>query len=345
MFERNVYDVYGLYCESRFSIGEYEGFDAGGQSYLLLPKEESISSEQEMIAFANYLHSIGDTTVLQPLTTVHRQQSGLIDGQEVYVCLLPQNVLQDQHLVSEPADTGAHLATIHYHGKQMPYEKRSYEFFGQWHKLWETRLEQLEGWYQQILYETPQSYVDEAFLFSYPYYMGLTENSIQYVVDAMMDDPSREQEKPTICHRRFNDRTWLVLSEKGEIVKRPTEFVYDHPCRDLAEWIRDHKMDEESFSWRNVDVFLQGYEQYQPLTTYSWRLLYARLLFPLHYFETIEHYYRSQVREAREEAGRDFFHLLEQEYRNEQFLKEFTRDALLSKKMMTNNIPSLEWMG
>lgn len=345
MFERNVYDVYGLYCDSRFTLGEYEGFQAGGQSYLLLPKEESMLNEQEMMAFTNYLRSVGDSSVLEPITTVRKQKSGLIDGQEVYVCLLPDNFQNEQTRLNHTAEKGAHLATIHYYGKQMPYEKRGYEFFGQWHKLWETRLEQLEGWYQQILYETPQSYVDEAFLFSYPYYMGLTENAIQYVVDAMMDDPGREYEKPTICHRRFNDRTWLVLSENGDIVKRPTEFVYDHPCRDLAEWIREHRLGESVSSWEEIGEFLKGYEEYDQLTTYSWRLLYARLLFPLHYFEAIEHYYRSQIREAKEEAAQAFFHLLEQENRNEQFLKEFAEGVLASKGAVpSNQIPPIEWL-
>ncbi|TWI60103.1 spore coat putative kinase YutH [Halalkalibacter nanhaiisediminis] len=344
MFERNLYDIYGLYCESRFALGDYESFQAGGQSYILLPKEELSSSEQEMMAFADYLHSVGDSSVLRPMMTLHKQPSGLIDGQNVYVCPLPNDMRYGQTRIEHGAEKGKHLAMIHYYGTQMPYEKRKYDFFGQWHKLWETRLEQLEGWYQQILYESPQSYVDEAFLFSYPYYMGLTENAIQYVVDAMLDDPGRAEEKPTICHRRFTDKTWLVLSEQGEIVKRPTEFIYDHPCRDLAEWIREYQLNEKSFSWQDIDLFLREYEQYEPLTTFSWRLLYARLLFPLHYFETIEHYYRSQVKEEKVEAGQAFFRLLKQEKQNERFLKEFAVGVLSSKAIAPNQIPPVEWL-
>ncbi|MCM3714054.1 spore coat putative kinase YutH [Halalkalibacter oceani] len=342
MFERNVYDVYGLYCEERFHVGMYDAFEAGGQSYILLPKEESMLREEEMIAFTDYMKSIGDTTILTPLPTLRGQRAGLIDGQLVYLCALPPLLEESQMRVRSEADQGAHLAAIHYYGRQMPYEARQYEFFGQWHKLWETRLDQLEGWYQQLLYQGPQSYVDEAFLFSFPYYMGLTENAIQFVVDAMLDDPSKEQERPTICHRRYTDHTWLVLSEHGAIVKRPTEFVYDHPCRDLAEWIRDQRRDQRSFSWNQIESFLTTYEQYETLSSYSWRLLYARLVFPLHYFEAVEDYYSSQIREEQISAGQHLFQLLDTEGENEKFLKEFAAFILPAKA--GGQLPVIEWL-
>ncbi|KHF41109.1 spore coat putative kinase YutH [Halalkalibacter okhensis] len=346
MFERNLYDIYGIYCQQRFSIGAYEGFEADGKSYILLPKEECMSQEDEMNSFLEYMRSIGDASVVEPINTLQRRKSGLIDGQEVYVCALPigKDRVDGHFRFRTPEEKGGHLATVHYFGKQFPYQKRGYDFFGQWPKLWETRLEQLEGWYQQIIYERPQSYVDEAFLFSYPYFMGLTENAIQYVVDATLDDPTRNQEKPTICHRRYTDRTWIVLSEEGDIVKRPTEFVYDHPCRDIAEWTRDLHLTEKNFPWEKLNDFLKGYEQYEPLTTYSWKLLYARLLFPLHYFEAIEGYYRSQIQEEKIQLGQSFFQMLEKEHKNERFLKEFAETILMSKGVGTTRVPPLDWL-
>ncbi len=82
----------------------------------------------------------------------------------------------------------------------------------------------------QLLHERPQSEVDEAFLFTFPYFMGLTENAIQYAVDARIDERSSAYEQGTICHRRFTERTWLVPSERGNILKCPTDFIYDHRC-------------------------------------------------------------------------------------------------------------------
>ncbi len=346
MFERNIYDMYGLYCDSRISIGDYEGFQAGNRSYVLLPKEELLLPERDMLSIIDYLHAIGDTSVLQPLPTMQRYSSALIDGQYVYVCPLPaSNEIRSKFMnVTDTAEWGGQLANFHQNGKQLLEGNRNHDFFGQWHQLWIRRLEQLEGWYEQVLYEGPQTSVDEAFLFSFPYYMGLTENAIQYVVDTMIDDTDAYRERPTICHRRFTDRTWLILSEHGEIVKRPTEFIYDHPSRDLAEWIRNRKNEGSFYSLNDIQRFLEAYEQFEPLTAYFWRMLYARLLFPLHYYETIEHYYRSQVKEIRNEAGDEFFRLLKNEPKNEQFLKVFGEQVLSETRFTQERLPMVDWL-
>ncbi len=90
MFERNVYDYYGLYCESRFAMGDYEGFDTAYDSYLLLPKEQCASGENDMVAFISYMrHQLHDQSVLELVKTRNQQLVGLIDGQEVYLFKLP----------------------------------------------------------------------------------------------------------------------------------------------------------------------------------------------------------------------------------------------------------------
>ncbi|WP_100405314.1 spore coat putative kinase YutH [Bacillus solitudinis] len=342
MFERNVYDSYQLYCDSRFSIGDYEAFEANGQSYIILPKEECASNELEMIAYIDYMRSIGDTSILELQQTVQKGYVGLVDGQDVYVCKLTAESSRQGFRLQSDFQRGEHLAAIHYYGKQMPTKQKNFDYFGQWHRLWEKRLEQLEGWYQQVLYEGPQSIVDEAFLFSYPYFMGLTENAIQYAVDANLDDKSKEQEQGTISHRRFTEKTWLILSEYGDFVKRPTDFVYDHRCRDIAEWIRskrDQLLDE---GWSGITDFLEGYEQYEPLSSFAWRMTYARLLFPLHYFETIESYYRSQLPDEKNVYGQAFFQLLEKEQLNQQFLEQFLNQIQLQRTVgMTQKV---DWL-
>ncbi|OLS35186.1 spore coat protein YutH [Alkalihalophilus pseudofirmus] len=345
MFERNVYDQYGLYCDSRFALGDFEGFEAGGNSYVFFPKEDCASKEQEMLDYAEYYRSIGDASMLTLQKTKSNGNVGLIDGQEVYLFAMPEPERNGGLHLESSYDIGGHLATIHYYGKQMPQMRKSHDYFGQWHKLWEKRLEQLEGWYQQISYEQPRSYVDEAFLYSYPYYMGLTENAIQYAVDARLDDPTHDKEQGTVCHRRFTDQTWLVTSTRGGIIKRPTEFVYDHPCRDIAEWIRQKRYDQalsRNNNWEDVHSFIEGYEQYEPLSTYAWRLTYARLLFPVHYFESIENYYRAQINEDKQEHGQVFFSLIEQEGENEQFLKQFSEMIRIPKT--SSRTPNVEWL-
>lgn len=335
MFERNIYDSYGLFCEERFFIGDYEAFQAEGRSFLLLPKEELFIAEHDMLTMIDYLHSVGDETVLKPLMTSRGDYVSTIDGQSVYVCTLPSLDERETRTVDlyDITSIASELASLHQNGKLVLGHQRETEFFGKWPYLWEARVDQLEEWYEQLLQEGPKSDVDEAFLFTFPYFLGLAENAIQYVVDATLD--VFDYDVPTICHRRFHDRTWLVLSERGHYAKRPTEFVYDHPCRDLAEWIRAHKDELDS-----VKTFLHVYEQYEKLSTYGRCLLFARLAFPLHYFEVIEHYYRSQVREMREEAAAKFFELLRLEPMNEQFLRAFSEEVL----NQALELPRVDWL-
>ena len=83
-------------------------------------------------------------------------------------------------------------------------------------------------------------------------------------------DRSSEYEVGTICHRRFHQQTWLPLSDRGGIVKCPSEFVFDHPCSDIAEWIRSKRI--ELLQQRNselLDPFLEGYGQHEQLTSYA----------------------------------------------------------------------------
>ncbi|GAE30304.1 spore coat putative kinase YutH [Halalkalibacter hemicellulosilyticus] len=344
MFERTIYDAYGIYCEGRFSLKGYDGFYTGNQSYLLFPKEECLISEKEMLDFTNYVRSLGDFSVLEPLMTKYNKRIALVEGQEVYVSPLPNERSSSVVRIQSEKERGAHLAQLHHYGKRLSYSKNN-EFFGQWPKLWEARLEQLEGWYQQILYSGPQSEVDEAFLYTYPYFMGLTENAIQYAVDATLDDPSRDQETPTIAHRHFSERTWMTISEDGTIVKRPTEWLYDHPCRDIAEWLRDQRLRNETFPWEKANEFLSGYEHVDLLSSYSRRLLYARLLFPLHYFEAVELFYSAQVKEERMQRGQQLMQMLMNEGSNEQFLKDFAVYFLQSRSEAALTIPTLEWLG
>ncbi|KYG33541.1 spore coat putative kinase YutH [Alkalihalobacillus trypoxylicola] len=342
MFERNIYDYYGLYCGSRKQYSQYEGFETESEQYLLLPKNKLASTEEEMIYYSEYLRSIGDATVLQLIPTKNKKNHGFIDGQDVYLFKLPNQEERVGLEITNEYERGEHLAIVHYHGKKAGQNQKKFEYFGQWPMLWQKRLEQLEEWYFQVLYEGPQTMVDEAFLYTYPYYMGLSENAIQYAVDAGLDDRSIEVEQGTITHRRFTDETWLSQSERGGIVKSPTEFLFDHPCRDIAEWIRSKRFQLLDNRQNTFESFLDGYNQYEALTTFSWRLMYSRLLFPVHYYEAIENYYRSQLNEDKHTHGQVFTGMLNDENKNEHFLQLF--QETIKVPQTANRTPRVDWV-
>ena len=128
------------------------------------------------------------------------------------------------------------------------------------------------------LYIEPENEFDVLFIETFPYYMGLAENAIQYLTDTEIDDKPTQVDHGTLCHERFTHSVW-----KGPyFVKNPFEWVFDHASRDLAEWIRERYFANIQTSQPDIKSFLTDYRSLATLSPFSWRLLYARLLFPLH---------------------------------------------------------------
>ncbi|MCM2675468.1 spore coat putative kinase YutH [Alkalicoccobacillus plakortidis] len=344
MFERNIYDSYRLYSEKRFKIDGYECFEAGGIAYILFPKDESASDETDMLTFVSFLRSAGDTSVPELIQTAQGANFSLVEGVEMYLCQLPQpNQLRMQPLPTDGRGIGEHLASWHQFGRQVQSRVGQQELFGQWGTIWTTRLEQLENWYEELYMQGPRNVVDETFLTTYPYFMGLSENAIQYVVDTDLDGTGNEYLAGTLCHRRFSDKAWISLSSNGAMIKPPTAFVYDHPARDLAEWLRNRRYQLSSQrNWKDAQDFFEGYQRHQSITPASWRLMFSRLLYPVHYFETIEDYYRCQIPIDQQKLGQSFLDLIAQEKVNETFLHRFAEERYLPNT--PTGFPKVDWL-
>ncbi len=54
----------------------------------------------------------------------------------------------------------------------------------------------------------PTDVFDQLFIESFPYYLGVAENAIQYVVDTEMDDTPQLTDAATICQERFTPLLW-----------------------------------------------------------------------------------------------------------------------------------------
>ncbi|WP_078555650.1 spore coat putative kinase YutH [Bacillus alkalicellulosilyticus] len=340
MFERNIYDHYQLYCEDRFIVGNYEAFRSNGNTYVFIPHlETSGYPVDEQMKMAQHLTQNGENLVGQFIYTVQKKVSAQIDGDEGYLIYLP--TVADQKKDFSTMELGARLAYFHDCGINFQVNRKSQQYYGQWKQLWEQRLQQLENWYNQV-FKQPRNEIDEAFVLTFPYYMGLCENAMQYVVDSDIDEQYRSRDEAVICHQRFTDSSWLCPEEGAETyVKLPSEFIYDHPSRDVAEWIR-FKIIEEKASFSEVVSFLDGYEQRRPLSKYSWRMVYARLLFPLHYFEVVEGYYRYHLSTSQEYYAKQFITVLDEEIKNEQFLRSFFTELQLPTYQ--GNLPMVDWL-
>jgi spore coat protein YutH len=233
---------------------------------------------------------------------------------------------------------GRKLAKFHERGRTVPFKIERTSRIGQWKQLWEKRLDQIEKVWSELLYQTPDDDFERMFIDSFPYYIGLTENAIQYLVDTELDDEPKESDSGTVCHERFSNDSWGA----NYYIKDPFQWVFDHRSRDLAEWTRERYFRNTQTYENDVRQFFIDYQSIAPLTSFSWRLLFSRLLFPLHYFECIENYYITRSEQEKKLLEEKLNKMLKQSTEYERFLGHFFHTV--GDPLKPLNIPQLDWL-
>ncbi|WP_176764783.1 spore coat putative kinase YutH [Natribacillus halophilus] len=299
MFEKNIYEQYGLYCDEKFSFGQYEGFRSGEHTYVLMPSLRRQDHLRVQMAWATELQSMGIPQIAELVPDVNEKAVTKVDGMQQLLFRLPQWSPREG---AEATSEGETLALIHAFSRGWVPEVGELHLYGRWLSLWEARMEQLEAFQQTIAHRLQKTAFDEQFLYTFPYYLGRAETAMQWLVEE-----GREQLLPpyeaTITHTRFTPRAWMVADEHRTQVKMPLSFVYDHPARDIGEQLRYwYEKDDEA----EAADFLQKYTHGQPLPSQTWALVGARLLFPLSYIELVEeHYMNEGVSDARSSVSEE----------------------------------------
>ncbi len=233
---------------------------------------------------------------------------------------------------------GSELSLFHKRGAFFPEEIDKLSRIGEWKSLWEKRLDQLERFWQSQVMNHPSDVFDQLFIESFPYYLGIAENAIQYVVDTEIDDTPQLSDSATICQERFTPLLWQQTNR----LKIPIDWVYDHPTRDIAEWMRSIITEKKKDSERLIVQFISEYERNYSLSSFGWRLLFARLLFPLQYFETVESYYQTDNEEYKSVYRDRLEDILHDMNRSEQFMKHFYEFFRLPVNKL--GIRKLDWL-
>jgi spore coat protein YutH len=333
MFQKLLKNQYGVEAIESNPIGHYQSCQKENQRFLLVPvgqMDKEVLLELEEIA--NHLKKNGDLSVGTFLHT--KEDDPIIKVESDQYCVLTCN-----HANSRSSNRmGRKLAKFHYRGRTISFSVQKLSRVGQWKKLWETRMDQMEKVWNSMLYQQPESEFDRMFMESFPYYMAIAENAIQYLVDTELDDEPKSIDYGTVCHDRFSSHTWG--NEIG--MRNPFDWVFDHCSRDLAEWTRERYHYNMQTYQPDLQRFYSEYQSVEPLSSFSWRLLYARILFPLHFVECIEDYYST----TREQDQRLLTERLEKhlsyssEY--ESFLRQFFQ--LLEVPVRKYHIPTLGWL-
>lgn len=325
-------EIFGIQPERQTQFGRYEGFISKEHIYIVAPLGESKDHLTELKGIADHLIQSGDRHVLSLTKTKSGELWGEKDGKSFCLlsCQLGERIPIQQ--------VGRKLAKFHIRGLTIPFKVERTSRIGQWKDLWEKRLNQMEGVWQSKLYQSPENEFERMFIESFPYYLGLTENAIQYLVDAEIDETPGPMDNGTVCHERFSNPTW----GKEFFLKNPMDWVFDHRSRDLAEWTRGVYFESKQAHHPHIRKFYLDYLALAPLSAFGWRLLYSRLLFPLHYFECVEEYYISQSEKDKKSQEERLYKLLQGSTDYEKFLQEFFQ--LAEAPIRKLKIPQLEWI-
>ncbi|GER68213.1 endospore coat-associated protein YutH [Weizmannia acidilactici] len=324
---------YGIDAEHSFFDGKLVRYEANGNLYTLVPVTgipENVLVE--LYEMSHHLVTNGDryASAFYP----SKEQKFLVTDEEYDYVLLENRYKK----AFGNMRTGRKLAKFHLRGRTIPANITETNRMGEWKKYWEQRLEQMEqAWYRTVE-EHPDHPFEQMFVESFPYYMGLCENAIQYVVDTELDEQSAENDAGTICHERFSDGVW----GRKYIIHHPFDWVFDHAARDIAEWIRWQYLQKQHTYRPDVRAFLRQYESLAPLSPFAWRLVYARLLFPLHYFECVEAYFLSRSEKEQKMHEEKLERILRGTGQYEAFLAEFYELAEVPARKY--NIPRIAWL-
>ncbi|CEE02535.1 spore coat protein YutH [Caldibacillus thermoamylovorans] len=323
---------FGIFPGQSFKIRQYDAYYDGHHIYILIKVYEQEQEElQVRYEMTNYLRQNGEKFVPAFFAAT--------DGR--FVKQLDENyyiVLKLEQWRNKPYQfPGRRLAYFHNHGKYFRSEKDVLNRLGKWKELWESRIDRLEKIWQQNVMNQPNNDFERLFIDSFPYYAGMTENAIQYFVDTTIDEQPTGFDVATVCHERFTMDTWT----DPIILKDPFDWIVDHPVRDIAEWIRHVYFSQPQMVQKPIQKFIQDYETQTSLSPFAWRLLYSRLVLPIHYFQCIELYYARLADNFDNSMTGEIKKILNQSGDYERFLAHFYDMAGAPHRSL--QLPKLDW--
>ncbi|GAA5417764.1 hypothetical protein Pryu01_02839 [Paraliobacillus ryukyuensis] len=303
-------------------IDKREAYVLDNFYYFILPTGESEQAHLEREWLASYLEQQNYLRVAKPIKSINGSFVTQ-DQDKSYVCL------QAMKHPYEIKNSETRLAEFHQVAIGYPYMPRFISVYGSWQSLWEDKLTLFEAYYQNQLDMRPVSRYQRLLVDTFPYLIGLTENAIQYVQEINHETRFTEMDQGCITFQRYTNQL-----DKPFIFSN--EFIFDHPARDIAEYIRPLLFRKDGK--QQIVEILQTYEKTSPLSVFGWELLYARLILPIHLFDFID---RSSNHFDKEETYLNYRQMLDNQLYYEEQLRTFFKDNKID--VFKNRIHQLDW--
>ncbi|MEN2768355.1 hypothetical protein [Ornithinibacillus xuwenensis] len=265
---------YSIHVNEHVRVCGREGFRDHDYLYFIISSANKETIHLEQAALSYYLAENGFKHTALPIPTV--DNSWFVDhGNNRYIVLRVEE-LQDSSRESH----GTLLANFHETTAAYTYEPKEISSYGLWKDLWIKKLTAFENKLNHESTANSSNYY-RRLVDVFPYIIGISENAIQYMQESETDKRYHYGDQGVFCFRRYKNHV-------NESVIWTDDLVYDHPTRDLAEYIRWKLLEEDEYAMKEVVSFMTDYQAVRPLSIFSWRLLYARLIYPIHIFDLME---------------------------------------------------------
>ncbi len=315
---------YGIQGQESFPIRRYSSYVENNIHYLVIPIRNRDEFNLEQAVLSYYLKEHHQPNIGFPLQNIDEQFITVMDDQTYVVVQIDD--LQDPSQTSN----GSILAEFHQRHQAYPYEPRSISSYGTWKQLWIDKLTVYEQNLQASLSER-RSYFERAWLDVFPYVIGMTENAIQYIGTIEKEAVADSSDRPTITFERYRNQ----LKEHCFFHH---ELHFDHPMRDVAEFIR-FKLLQDHVDVDDISRFLKEYNDVQFISEFSWKLLYARLLYPAHFFDYID---RHRLKKDETKMKQEMLHLCKAQENYEVRLNTLFQHIKQNHQKI--HIPMLQWL-
>lgn len=318
---------YNVSLGESVQVEDHQGFISNGGYYIAYDTEHQTDDYLfEQRSLLEYISAQSAIPVAVPITSVDGQIRVTIDDRIISLCLLSTS--NNHHYTNQ----SSFLLDLHQIGINYPYEPIHASSYGKWRKLWINKTNGIERLYEPQSKVRPATSFQRLFIETLPYTIGLCENALQYLEESEKDWRYHNQDRPTLTYNR-------IESDSYKKVIFPNDITMDHSTRDLAEHIRGIFINQGTSGFQEVKSFLDAYEAKSPLSIFSWRLLFARLLFPIHILDEIESCMLNQ--DTGLTGARNLHQLLKNQQEYEQCLKRFHKEIEFDCKRY--NVPVLDW--
>lgn len=268
-----LHNKYGIQIIGEHLQNEHVYFHDAHHHYVTMRTDNKKDIYLEQAALAHYLIENGFYQTTQPIVNTSGDWFTEHQGERILVL----RIIQFQR--EERPEHGKQLAHFHQLNKSYPYEPEHLSSYGAWRELWIDKLTVFEQQIEKMGTENNHPFYKQL-RDILPYVVGISENAIQYVHETGLKAHFNESDQGTVTFQRYQKQLMEPTISLSDL-------AYDHLTRDLAEYIRGVFLERENDSLDIVKRFLSDYESVQTLSAFGWRLLYARLAYPIHFFDVI----------------------------------------------------------